>query len=270
MKVLGDIDIRGGGKIINMAAEAVDTDPVLEASEEGRIIYNTTENAYKYNNGSTWLAFEVSLSGSDTLISTLGDNWINNDLSFNPAPFNALDNVSGLDSNDSLFSVIEQLDTAITSALNVVTLQGVSLDFTAGDLSANNIIYFDGTNFVPGTVNDLDTVELNLSEIQDVNITTPADNEQLVYQSGAWVNLPTHFQYQDLSGTNSTFVVNHNLGVQFCDVTIIDMSVATPQRIDPTLVQTVAYQDANQLTVVLAPAAGNKPVTILVQGMATV
>ena len=141
-KIFGDVELVGGGKIINMAAEQFETDPVLEASEAGRIIYNTTEASYKYNNGSVWLAFEVSATSNDALIETLGDNWINSDLSFNPTPFNNLDNISGLTANDSLYSVIAQMDAAITSALNVVTLQGVSLNFAPGDLENNNIIYF--------------------------------------------------------------------------------------------------------------------------------
>ncbi len=263
-KFYGDIELIGGGAILNLSGERLETDPPVEASEEGRIIYNTTDNAYKYNNGSAWLTFEVSLTATNALIETLGDNWINANNSFNPAPFNNLDNFSGLTTNDSLFTVIEQIDAGLTNALIVVTLQGVPLDFDPEDLEVKNILFFDGANFVRGTVNDLDTVELNVEELNDVTLLSVGDNESLIFQDGTWVNKKTHVEFQDLSGTVNVFVIDHELGTQFCNVEIIDMSVATPTKIDSSEVVSVAYISATQLIVTLT---GNKAVTILVDGL---
>lgn len=263
-KVYGDMEFVGGGAIINMSAERLVNDPVLEVEEEGRIIYTTTDSSYKYNNGSAWVAFQVSTTSNSTLIETLGNNWINANFSFNPTPFNALDNLSGLTTNDSLFDVIDQLDDGITTAKTVVTLQGVSLDFVVGDLSARNVLYYDGANFVPGTINDLDTPEIPVGDLSDITLTSISDNQSLVYQGGNWVNKLTHFQYQDLSATVNIFVVPHNLGTQFCNVEVIDMSLATPVKIDPSEITSIAYNSTSQLTVTLT---GNKAVTILVSGM---
>lgn len=264
MKQFGDIELIEG-EIINLVAERVAADPVFDAADAGIIIYNTTENSYKYNNASAWVAFEVSLTSSTQLVETLGDNWINPDLSFDPTDFNNLGNIDGLNANDSLFNVIEELDTAITEAKTVTTLQGVSLNFVAGDLNALNVILFDGTNFIPGTVNDLNTVELNFSELQDTLITLPEDDQFAVFDGGVWVNKPIFFKFEDLSGTISVFTINHSLGEQFCIVSVIDMSFATPRRIDPTEISTIEYNTENTLTVTLT---GNKPVTIIVASVA--
>jgi len=266
-KFYGDIELMGGGAIFNLSGERLSEDPELEESEEGRIIYNTTESAYKYNNGSAWLIFEVSVTASNALVETLGTVWINENFSFNPDPFNDLDNVSGLTATDSLFTVIEQLDAGITDAKIVVTLQGVPLNFDPEDLEANNIIFYDGAEFVRGTINDLDTLELNVEELADVTITDLADNEALFYQDGAWVNKKTYFQYQELSGTVNVFVVNHELGVQFCNVEVIDMSSGTPVVIDPADIVSIAFTSDTQLIVTLT---GNLAVTIVVAGLQTI
>lgn len=260
-KVYGNVELIGGGAVINLAAESVASDPAFDADDEGLIVYNTTEKTYKYNNGASWVAFEVSLTSSTQLVDTLGNNWINPDFSFDPTDFNALDNIGGLTSDDSLFDVLVAFDAAITDAKNVETLQGVPLDFDSGDLSANNIVYFDGTNFVSGTVNDLDLVQLTVAQLQDTSISDPENEEILVYSGGGWTHKPIFFRYQELSSTLSTFTVNHSLGEQFCHVTVIDMSFATPRTIDPSEISSIEYNSVNTLTVNLT---GNKPVTIVV------
>lgn len=263
-KFYGDIELLGGSTIINLAAETFENDPTFDETESGRIIYNSTENAYKYNNGSAWVTFEVSTTSSNALVETLGSNWINGDFSFDPTPFNTLDNLDGLVTTDSLFTVIAQLDVGISVAKSVVTLQGVPLNFNPVDLEPKNIIYFDGSDFVLGTINDLDTITLNLSELDDVTLLTVENNESLVFQNGNWANKKTRHQFQDLSGTVSTFVVTHDLGTQFCNVEVIDMSAATPIRMNPAEIISIAYSSTTELTVTIL---NNKPVTILVNGL---
>lgn len=264
MKHFGDIELIEG-EIINLIAKKVAADPVFDAADVGIIIYNTTENSYKYNNGSAYVTFEVSLTSSTQLVETLGDNWINPDLSFNPTDFNNLDNIDGLTANDNLFTALAALDTAITEAKTVTTLQGVSLNFTPGSLTALNILLFDGTDFIPGTVNDLDPIELNFSELQDTTIINPENDNFAVFDNGGWVNKPIFFKFEELSGTLSVFTVNHSLDEQFCIVSVIDMSFATPRRIDPAEIVTIEYNTESTLTVTLT---GNKPVTIIVASVA--
>ena len=260
-KVYGDVELLGGGQDINLSGEQLSADPTFDVADEGKVIYNTTEKTYKYNNGSAWVAFEVSLTSSIELIETLGSNWINEDFSFDPTDFNALDNVTGLTAADSLFSVITQLDTGITEAKTVTTLQGVDLNFVPGDLSSGNIIFYNGANFIPGTVNDLDVVELGMGELSDSVVTDPENEQFMVYANGNWVNKPIFFKYEELSGTLNTFTVNHSLNEQFCHVTVIDMSFATPRRINPAEITSIEYNSSTTLTVTLT---GNKAVTILV------
>lgn len=264
-KVYGSIELIGGGEVLNLVSERVVADPTFDAADEGVIIYNTTESAYKYNNGASWVTFEISLTSSVALIETLGDNWINPDFSFDPTDFNSLDNVDGLTAADSLFSVIVDLDTAITAAKTVETLQGVPLDFVPLDLTAGNVIFFNGTSFIPGTVNDLDTVELNLGELQDVTLTDPENQEFSVFANGTWVNKPIFHKFEELSGTLSTFTVNHSLGEQFCHVTVIDMSFSPPRKMSEAEITSIEYNSANTATVTIT---STKPVTILVSTVA--
>ena len=266
MKHNGNIELVGG-QILNLVGESLASDPTFDAAEEGRMFYNTATKEYKFNNGTDYVAFETDIvSASTTLRASLGTEWVNTDFSFNPTTLNTLSNISGLTSNSSLYDVIDQLNTGIDTALTVTKLQGIDLDFTGG-LATGNIIYYNGSSFVSGTINDVDLVDISLSQINDVNLTSIANNEIAVYQNSEWVNKPLAFQYQELSGLTNTFAIAHNLGVQFCDVTIIDMDTATPSRIDPALVTTVNYDDANNLTVTLT---GNKRVTIVVQGLGLV
>jgi len=262
-KVLGDIELISG-VVINLAAQSYASDPEFDSGDEGMIIYNSTEKAYKYNNGSSWVAFEISLTSSTELIETLGSNWINEDFSFNPTDFNLLDNITGLTVNDNLFTVLSLFDDAITDAKTVTTLRGVTLNFDPEDLTAGNIVFFDGVNFVPGSVNDLDTVELEMSELQGTAISDPQQNDIIVYASGNWVNKPAFYLYEELSGTLNVFTVNHSLGQRFCHVTVIDMSLPTPSSIDPAEIVSVGYNSDTTLTVTLS---GNKPVTIIVSGL---
>ncbi len=264
-KVLGDLELISG-KVINLAAGSYDSDPTFDAEDEGIIIYNSTEKAYKYNNGSSWVQFEVSLTSSVELIETLGSNWINDDFSFNPTDFNTFDNLTGLTANDNLFTVLSLLDEAITEAKTVETLRGVPLNFDAGDLSAFNIIYYDGANFIPGSINDLELVDINLDEVADTEIVDPQTNDVIAYQSGVWINKPMFYLYEELSGTLSTFTVNHSLGQRFCHVTVIDMSLSTPATINSAEVTSIEYNSDTTLTVNLT---GNKPVTIIVSGLST-
>ena len=262
MKHLGDIELIGG-EVKNMKVEALSSDPAFVASDEGRIIYNTSTREYKFNNGTDWVAFESdAVSASTTLRSTLGTEWVNTDLSFIPTALNNLDNLSGLSSNDSLFDVITQLDAAITSSLTVTKLQGIDLNFTGG-VSVRNIIYFDGNDFIPGTINDLDTVQVSVDDLTDTALTSPANNEILTYSGSDWVNKKFVMEYNDLTGLTSTFNVNHNLGKQYVGLTIIDRSTNPGKKVPDSDVTSVTYTDENNLIVVLN---SNRPVTIIVTG----
>lgn len=264
MKTIGDIELVGGS-ILNLNAESLATDPAFTADDEGRIIYNTTTNEYRFNNGSEWVAFQSdAVSSSTTLRDTLGTEWVNSNFSFNPTQLNLFDNVSGLTSNSSLYDALNQLDSAITTSLNVTKLQDVDLDFTSG-LEVNNIVYYNGSEFVNGTVNDLDLVELDLSELDDVTFSSLKANEIAAYNGSEWVNRPLVYTFDDLSGANQVFNVNHNLGTRFVSVTIFDRALGGVKTLDPSSLTSIVMSDDNNLTVTLNR---NTRVTILVIGMA--
>lgn len=250
------------GQIINLSAENLESDPTFNVGDEGIIIYNTVEKAFKYNNGSSWVTFQTSATSSNVLIETLGIDWVDTNLKFNPTNFNGLDNITGLSVTDSLFDVIVQLDSAITDAKTVEALQGIDLDLSG--LSSGNIIFFDGTAFVVGTLSDLDAQDLDFDDLSNVSFDLVQNNQIVVAQGSNWVNRPFIFKYQELSNSINVFTVNHSLGERFCHVTIIDMNQPTPRIIDPSLVSSVQFNSESTLTVTLTV---NRAVTILVSSL---
>lgn len=260
MRVIGDL-VLINGKIDNLAAGMVSEDPPFNAADEGVIIYNLTDRAYKYNNGSTWVTFQVSIETSNVLLTTLGDEWINPDFTFNPNPFNALQTISGLTSGSSLFNVFKQMDANLINALNVTTIRGIPLP-TADLLSENDVIFFNGVSFEYGQIGQLGVPNVAINQLNNVTITSPIDNDVIVKQGSEWVNKRVWFQYENLAA-NTTFVVNHGLGNRFCHVTVVN--AASGQKILDSNISAITYNTDDQITVELTSAM---PVNILVTSFA--
>lgn len=223
MKYYGDLELVNGS-IINLIAERVPSNPTFTADDEGKIIFNTSQKAYFFNNGSAWLRFEVANALSDNLIDALGDNWINPDRSFNPSAFNSLDNISGLGTNSSLFDVVSQLDTAITDAQTVTNIVGVDLNFDEDDLDDRYVIYYDGAVWTVGSIDELDRQTIQLDELEDVQISGQCDCEVLSFDldSELWINRKVYHKFQDSTGSNNEWIVNHEFGIKYCSVTVVD------------------------------------------------
>jgi hypothetical protein len=257
MKFYGDIELEGSS-ILNAKIESLAADPAFNSIEAGRIYYNTTDNTLKLNNGSTYI--NTSLSANfDNLVASLGSNWINPDLSFNPTVFNALNNVSDLTSNSSLYNVIQQLDAAIQSSnLGLLDLNDVT---ETAQLVAGDLLFYNGTNF---TFTDIDTIvgsygALTLNSLKNVDAATPSDGDFLIYNSVTQkFQNGTPFFYQDDFSNATDHLIAHDLGTQYCAVTIINRN--NNQLITNA---TVTFADINQLQISLQTAA---PITVILVG----
>lgn len=268
MKYYGDIELVNG-KIINLVVDPVDGIPSFVDTDEARIVYNlnNTDNpkGLYINNGTEYVPFQIASQNTQPLIETLGTNWINPDYSFNPSAFNALEFISGLTSNDNLFSVIAQIDEAL-GKFDTLSINDIET-FSVSDPKSGDIIYFDGTNFINTPLSNLPNfgIDIALGNITDVDIaTTPTDNQTIFFDhtlttenapSGRFTNKKWAFAYQNLN-PQTTHVVTHSLGQRYCAVTVINTSGNT--SVVPT---SISYDSNAQLTVNLGSSL---PVVILV------
>ncbi len=252
--VYGDLKLFGDARIINAKIEH-GIIPEFTSDDLGRLLVN--DSSLYFNDGNSWVTFQISNNSSQPLIDTLGRNWINEDLSFNPTPFNALDNISGLDADDTLFDVIAALDAAISS-INSLDFSDLN-DVHFGSLEDGDVIFYNGATFTNISLNDLASSHLTFSSmnLSDTDISTYESGDMLVYSTTdeKLVNRKTYAEYTNLA-SNTTFIVSHNLGVKHCLVQVINAETHTLV----TANYGVTFDTINQLTVTVSPAI---PVKIL-------
>lgn len=257
MKHNGNIEILGF--LINPKLNSVESDaiPVFSTEDKGLIFFNDELKTLTINNGDGYVSLVTDDSTNSSFIDTLGNNWINASFSFNPTPFNDLDNISGLTANDSLFTVIAALDTALSNvSVSIADINDIGNVDTA-DAVANSILLFNSDlGLVAGTIGDL---EITFDSLSDSNLDTLTDNDYITYRASdnKFINSKKTFVYENLIGAES-FIVNHRLGSKYCHVTVIDRDAER----DITTSGDITYISNNQLRV---DTEQPHRVTILVQ-----
>lgn len=241
MKV-GGVELKGG-KITDLVIESIPTPPVFSSNNSGQFTFSLSDGVLRFNNGLGLVALNTSVSENPNLIESLGSNWLNSDLSFNPAPFNVLDGISGLTTNDSLFQVIKQLSERIEDNTTVETAQLVAppgtqdlfvLTHLAGDLIFLNI----------ETLLRASSIDLDFDNLNGFNITSTKQGNMLVFDSvGDLVSRDVSYTYQSFTA-NDSHVVNHNLGQRYVSVFCINPS--TNKAVQPLEVE---YITSNQLLI---------------------
>jgi hypothetical protein len=267
MKTYGDIELIGS-EIINLKVDAVDALPTFITGDESRLVYlkmtNTTNGVLYLNNGSDYVPLQIASEDNEPFLATLGANWINADHSFNPTPFNDLPGnfVTGLSGTDSLFSVISKLNAGLAS-LSDISVNSIN-EFDVNNPTAGDILYYNGEKFVNTPLSDIPDfgIHLALSDLTNVEVMgTPSDNDGLFFDhtanggSGAYVVKKAHFVYENLT-PNTTHVVSHQLGQQFCSVSVFRTD--TNKLVTPS---DVTFNSGSQLTVTLGSSL---PVVIYV------
>lgn len=250
MKYYSDIELQNS-KITGLRLEPLDADPTFDVNDLGRIYFNQTTGIIKLNNGTAYIDVTIPSNFND-LITTLGNNWINSTYSFNPVPFNQFKNVNSLTENDSLYSVLAQLDTAISqiSKSKLLDLSDVAVTQT---VNAGDICYYTGDFF---SFASIDSVIENYGHIEfvklnDVDTTALAQNSIFLYDSvSSSLKAASLFYEDDDLQITTSHSITHNLGVKYCSVTLIDKS--NDQLITDA---TVTFTDIGQIDITLANAA---------------
>jgi hypothetical protein len=101
------------GRIFGLKLELIEDTDQINLDELGRLYYNDSTQSVEVVTDDGIKSLQFGYDSDNKLIETLGSNWINPDYSFNPVPFNELQNIAGLSSTDSLFDVITHLDSVI-------------------------------------------------------------------------------------------------------------------------------------------------------------
>jgi hypothetical protein len=248
MQYIDDIELIGGS-IHGAKIENLNLDPDFFITDSGRIYFNISGTKLRLNNGVEWIDLSLP-SNFSNLITTLGANWINTDFTFNPTEFNALTNITGLTSNDSLFDVISQLDNAINSngGSTLLSLNDVA-ETTV--LDAGDLLYYNGDNF---TFTNIDAIiqtygHINFSGLEDVSVTGAIANDIIVYDGANYVPANPFFFGTDYSSVIEHTII-HTLGVQLCGITVINANTFTVIN-DATIV----FTDINTVDITLQIAA---------------
>lgn len=250
-KQYGDLEMVNG-RILNLRVESLAELPDFDADDNGRLVF--VDDTLYVNNGVEYMVIQYSSNSSTPLLDSLGD-WFNEDLSFNPVPFNdELGNVSGLSSTDSLFDVIAQLDAAITA--NAASALSENDDVAFEDLEAGDVMAYDGTKFVNYTATDLfrNFADVRFQDLSDFSkISAYVEKDMVIYSeaAGKFVNKKWYYVHDSIINSK-THVITHNLGQRYCMVNVIDKN--TNLAISPNT-YTVAYHNTNRLVVTLLTAA---------------
>jgi hypothetical protein len=252
MKYYGNIEVVRS-QHINLVVENRTTEP--DTRSAGRVYFDTDRSVLRLDNGVEYIDVTIP-SDFNNLITTLGSNWINSTYTFNPTAFNSLDNVSGLTSNNSLFDVFSQLDSAITSA-KVRNLTDLN-DVASSGVVEGNVLFFNGAEYSFTSINSLldSYAQLKIASLRDVDVSSLTDGQVLVYNAAsATFKSQTIVQTYDDFQSNQNHLIIHSLGVQYCGLTLINTSTNT--LITDAV---VTFNDVNQITVSLPYAA---PVTAI-------
>jgi hypothetical protein len=236
------------GKIIDLVIGILDEPPLFDAVNIGNFTFSLSDKVLRFNTGENLVALNTSITENPNLKSSLGSNWLNDDLSFNPVPFNNLPNIIGLDSTDSLFNVIEQI-TDLIDNINNVTLEDINLeDIITPDMSilaylSGDLIFVSIEQVLEGSI-----ISLDFDNLEGFNITDTTTGNMIIFQNEELISKKVHFRYENLS-TNVGHLVTHNLNSEYCSVFCINP--ATKLSIVPSSIEFVS---TNELLINLSSA----------------
>ncbi len=249
MKYYGDIELINGS-IFGLHLESIESID-LTSVDSNRLI--ASDGKLYFNNGSGYKLLQFSDTDNESpLITTLGP-WINNDLSFDPTPFNELNNVSDLTSDNSLLDVIIQLDQAITN-INQDSLADLQDIVLATPEDADILIFSSGV-FVNLSLEDAieNYGNVRLTSLQDYEtVGVLLDNDLICWNSETenFNNKRCFYRYS--SETSQTeYVLTHGLGVQYCVVEVFDK--LTSRKLN-TSTYDVLYTSDNTVEITLNSA----------------
>ena len=240
------------GEILNCVVENLPQSPRFVASDAGRIYFSTTTNTLNYNNGTQYID---TRGGFNTpLVDTLGSNWVNSDYSFNPVPFETFTTVTNLSANSTLFTILQDIDSAIGNfQLNTIfDIRNVKLTDT---LETGYVCFYNGTDFTFANLNDLinEYSSISTTTLSDITITGRLTSGEIFVWNNAnskFQNTAIFYTYQNYS-QNVSFLINHNLGVLYPFVNVVN-----PGNGQPLIPSSIQYLNTDSLIVnISSPSA---------------
>jgi hypothetical protein len=218
---IGGVDIYGG-KFGTMVLETIETAPTFNAEDVGTFTFSLDDEILRFNTGVALVALNSGASENPNLVSSLGSNWLNADLTFNPIPFNDLAGITGLTPDDSLFSVIDQITTVIDN-LSEIGMGDIDVP-TEGYMRL--VVTMDGTMFPVdiNTVIGASSVNLDFTTLSDFDIDPlkkTAGNQLVFNESALLVAKKVHYTYENTTASK-THQIYHGFGNQHCSVFCIN------------------------------------------------
>ena len=153
----------------------------------------------------------------------------------------------------STLNIKGEASTAVTTSITGNTVSVAVADATS---TVKGLASFNTTDFSVAT-GAVSLVAKNISSLTDVAVTSAAAGQTLVYVAGTtnkFVNRQTYFLYT--GGSSTTHTVTHNLGQQYCNVTVVD---ATDEVVIP---QSITFSGANSLVVTFTSAIACKVIVM--------
>lgn len=170
MKLNGNLTLNEGGasEIQNAIIERVASNPSIVAGEKGRIVFNSTDSLYYYNNGSLWQPFATggnaaSLQTEVDAIETSLGSMVNGDGTFVAGAFSGFNKVT---TPTSVLNALSQLDAAITGKDQLSELSDVTLTSPA----SGQYLRYTGTAWVNDAIQlaDLDGLTVTAAELNQL------------------------------------------------------------------------------------------------------
>jgi hypothetical protein len=161
--------------------------------------------------------------------------------------------------------------TVLSGAVSLAATLGDLLNVAVGvDAPADKaVLQFDGSSGGTNKWTNVSTATLlstgTLENLGDVGTAAPTTaNQVLVANGSTWNALSIYFQHTQ-AADSSSWTVNHNLGQQFCNVTIaVDVGAGVYEVVIP---QSITFTSVNQLVVTFNTAVKGK---VVVMGIAAV
>lgn len=209
------------GKVVELIIDSVATTPSFDPARAGEFTFSLDDNVLRFNSGENLVPLNTTVSENPNLVSSLGSNWLNNDLSFNPVPFNALEGISGLDSNDSLFTVVDQLS-ALIDSLTEITLLDITVPPGLPNLGVVSYIAEDLVIVDIETVLAGSSISLSFANLSGFNITDVTEGNIVAFDdNGDLTSRTAHYRYEMLT-PSSSHLISHNLNEKYVSVFCID------------------------------------------------
>jgi hypothetical protein len=249
---VGGVNLESG-KIINMVLESTVNPPSFNSAKAGEFSFSTSDRVLRFNDGIQFIALNTTISEDPNLKVSLGSNWLNEDLSFNPVPFNDLPNIHDLDSTSSLFDVIDQIAVLIDNA-STITIEDIDVsqvvtpDMSVLAYNAGEVIFVEIEQVLEGS-----QISLTFDNLKGFDITDVTHGNAILFnECGDLVSKNVSFTYT-MYTTSIAHTITHELGVKHCAVYCIDP--ATDMMVTPV---SVYFNSVNELTVTLPASTGLK------------